>query len=570
MKRGRTIRWPSSVRPWRWLLFACACLLLCDLLYFRYLLWQWPNETAWDTEPLYQFEHRLRRLEADGLPVAAPSGQAGRSALRVVVLGSSVAVYGVLPERLRAELGRGLPREHRREVSVSLLGRQGMHWEQLLPLTSRILALKPDLLIVPTNMVDFRFERPLVLGLAPALEAGGAAREQALAQLARDLYDRPRVRLVSPNGSLDCCWQFLTGDARAQTFLASLSAAYRFGEIAGVPVRTWVSNRRGRGHSYLHYAGVPVGGQNVTLRGRTGAYFSLPVTDRLIRDGLELEAPPEMFARAPADAGPVNIDLRLVAGAASNVRPGESCPAGALRLQWRQQLRPGWQNIVLRGRANRGDALCASLSRTWHSSLQAAQLGVRLARNTGLGPGVSQHARRPLRQEDDRYLNYSNAQYRRSYRARLQSFGRAGMEYLHALERSRQYWSARDFDRDLPSVRAMASFVGRARAAGVPLLLVNSPENPLSFGEHGGGRFFRGYLDNFASLQVACGVGFGDFSRSLKMQYFYDSHHLSYHGAELFSVALAKSSLRFLGIEEGLTGTGPNAWVRPRRTKACL
>ena len=542
------VRGPTRSRHRRrnaaFLFSAAVVFISLDVLLFRLVLWQIPNESAWESEPLYSFEHRLRGWEQDSEWKQAARGP------RVLIVGSSIAAYGILPKVVSRELSRRLrPAESgpervrgpRADSRVVLLGRQGLHWVELRVLVRRLLAQKPDIVIVPTNMVDFRLERSLVLSRTADLLSNQAGRSaDALQALLRDEYDRPEVRLHAPLNALRCCFFRMGGDERAEALVGALVASFRFRAVWRKPLALLYSNRFGRGHSYLHYAGAAVGSGNVTHRGRTAGEFLLPVSLTLLASGLEIEAPPGLFA-VP---GAPRLELRLfraVPGESSHAPAG--CPRGTPRAKRTVELRRGWQNVPLLGLAVPGDVLCGRVSPLWWSDLAADLLGVRLARNTAAGPRTGLDEARPIRREDEQYRAYSDDQYRRSFQQRIMQFSRPGAEYLHALHQARLFWRERDFVRALPSAHALSEFRREVSEAGVRLLLVNAPENPISRALYDDSRWYSGYR---AFLSEAPAGSPGDFAfldsgALLPMQMFYDTHHLSYYGAERFSRAVAEA-----------------------------
>ena len=526
------------------LLVAACVFLVLDIILFRFVLWRLPNETAWESEPLYSFEYRLLALERSW------RRPAGDGVTRVLVAGSSIAAYGVLPDILARELERpsdtgtmrGAAVRANRSFDVALLGRQGLHWVELRVLARRLAALRPDVLIVPTNMVDFRLERALALFRRDdLLSADANRRAEALAVLGRDEYSRQEVRLHAPMAALACCFFRMSGDQRADTIMSTMSAAFRFRAVWRKPLRMLYRNRFARGHSYLHYAGASVGSGNVTHRGRTGAEFLLSVSAQLMAAGLEFEAPPQLFARAE----PVFLRLRVWSEKAHRSAPAgrsPSCPTSSPRAALSVRLRRGWQNVPLRQLVRKGDVLCGSISRSWWSELDADFLGLRLARNTGTGPRTGQDAHRPLRREDERYRDYSDEAYRSSFSERIMRFSRPGAEYLHALHRTRLFLREQAFDEALPSAQALAEFRREVTGSGIRLLLVNAPENPLSRKLYADSRWYREYTA-FLKRPPEGAPGrfaFLDAGDLLEMQMFYDTHHLSYYGAERFSRHLAR------------------------------
>ena len=498
------VHFPQATSVLRFLLSFTVFFLLLDILLFRFLLWRLPNETAWETQPFYNFEYQLRRLARE-----KPEEE-----LRMLILGSSVGLYSVLPRELSTFLNRRFSTDR---FQAHPLGRQGLNPLHLLAISDRILEARPDALVLPVNMVDFRLERPAVLGFGEGEVNEGALRRDLLG------YHEGEFRLLSPGGTLRSFGGDLDLGEKSATLAALASGAYRYRPVAFAPVGTWLSNRFSRGRSYLHYAGVPVGGGGVNRRGRTGLDFELVLTEALLRTGLEVEAPSQLFAKEKPF-----LKLLPVSGGTDVPIPGRTlCPTNPDSAQ-RIELRRGWQNIPVPGAP--GDLLCVSVRPGYESEADADTLGVRLARNAGRERPLRSPFVRPYRREDFLYRDYSDEEYLKSFEQRLQRFDRAGMEYLAALEATKKSLARRAFDPRIPTFAALKEFLERVERAGVPLLLVNAPENPVSLALYRDSEWYRGYLSFLRENGT-----FVDAGDLLPMQDFYDTHHLAWRGAERFT-----------------------------------
>lgn len=445
---------------------------------FRLVFALSPNDTAWETHPLYNFEAVFARTPSRG------SGDKARP--RIVIAGSSLATYGYLPQMLEEQ-----------GFDAVVAAHQGMHGLELAAHAERYASLMPDIVVIPVNMVDLRIERPMLLG--SVLE--GPARQNALQSLCTDLASMYGVTELAGTGLWREFPQCISLAQKAK-IAAGLSYAYRLRTLAR-PGWEASYSRLTRGKSYEHYAGMPVvdadGLLAVTHRGHVPLVFRVTVTDTLVRRGLDLEI--------LADSA-----LVTVSGAQS------------------KQLGRGWQRLAVSGRP--GDVLEVSLNRGVYFETFADTYAARLSQDMG-GRTVTRSANgtayRQRRREDELYERMDNAAYRKSFELRNLAFGRPGYEYLKALYDAKSYWAGRQFDSDLPAVQGLARFVRAIRAQGVRVVVVNAPENPLTLGLYSRTVYYAGYLQFLKELG---GADFLDASESLPMQMFYDYHHLSYGGAE--------------------------------------
>lgn len=503
---------------------AWAFFFLCvlEFAFFRNGLWYLPDETAWAGEAHYHFEHALQEVER----------QPRAGEFRVLVVGSSVALYSVLP----AELEHGL-RSHLRSgrLRLHLLAHQGMTPLHLRTYLSRLLATRPDLIIYPLNPIDLKLERPVLEGWMEGLYAGHEEnRAETLAAYESYLVSQPEFKEIAPFSHMRYYWRTLHRSLLAQDLLAGLVASYRYRDFAATSLGLLFENRLTRGRSYLYYAGVPVWGGNVTARGWTGREFSLPFTAPFREQGLLLEAPPGLH-RACALRG-------IVPHLSLEICDGRACKKET------HALTVGWQTIPI---LESGNWLKATLSCTFHSEEEATELGVRLARNAGRSWPAPRDDEREPRSTDDLYAAMNEAAYRRSFEERLLNFERPGMQYLHSVQIARGVWAGRAFDPELPAAAALREIVNRLQQAGVPLLLINSPENPLSMQWHGSGPWYRTYKEFLGALaEQAPGPGrLLDLDQEFRMQDFYDYHHLTYGGARAFGARVESALAPWLRLQ---------------------
>ncbi|MBX7058540.1 MAG: hypothetical protein K1X75_10785 [Leptospirales bacterium] len=508
-RRNRGLRYALRLPAIRLGLLFVVCYFALDALAFRFLLWRIPDESAWGDQPHFHFEYALRRLQA------SPRGDG----VRILVLGSSLALYSVQPLQLQSALNN---ERELQGAEVQVLAHQGMTPMHLNAMLDRILDLKPDLAILPTNSVDYHLEYPILHEDLAELDAGGDRRDQALARMAEDVLQAREIRELAPFGLARIYCAPAGLQVCSAALMSTLSAGYRYRFPAREALWALMENRFSAGRSYLNYAGAEIGEDGVTERGWTGRRFSAPLAQREISAGLRLEAPVELFLH-----GSPELSLSLV-------REGRTI------LVWSVSLQQGWNTLRLPDAAKAGDLLTGQLDRGWHSAQCSCELGLRLTRNAGLDTPRLRPEERVARREDRLYLSLNDTDYRASFEERLMRFDRAGMQYLHSLKIAKDVWASRDFDSGLPTARAFQELRQRLLSAGVRVLIINSPENPISLSWYRPSRWYSGWLEF-----LRCPSGSGDRCRlfdaasGMPMQLFYDHHHLSYYGARQFTEQLA-------------------------------
>lgn len=417
------------------------------------------------------------------------------------------------------------------------------------------------MIVLPVNMVDFRLERPLMIHELERLN--GPGRADALLALEADLY-HPEIRALAPWEALRQIRRLPSSENAYALFLARISALYRYKEIGLTAPRLFLSHRFTAGRSYMHYAGIPIGGDGVTKRGWTSRHFSFLVPDSVVAGGWDLQGHPA----TPAGA---ILTIRSISASAdesscrADALHGKAESAGDARGERRLPLRPGWQRVRL-DPADAGKRLCVTVSPGVWAEEEHDTLGVRLTELFGRKPGEARPFRE-VRREDVLFRSMTDSEYRISFEHRILKFDRAGMEYLNALEMAKKTWALRSFDPEIPALAAFARWKDATLAAGVNVLVVEAPENPISRNWLEGSEWARGF-SRFLSAEAPSAVqpalskadalkdrkrrghlSYADEIHLLPMQKFSDYHHLTFFGAETFSERLA---VRLRSLSESL------------------
>ncbi|MDH5655684.1 MAG: hypothetical protein OEZ34_07240 [Spirochaetia bacterium] len=493
----------------KFLLFFAASLFLLDAAFSRYLAWVFPNETAWGAEPHYNYEYRIRQIKRNRTS----------EDFLILIAGSSIAEYSINEEHLASLLNQEtflekLPSGKTRVV-VSLLTHQGQNSVNLLSTADRILSLEPDLVIHPVNMIEFRLERPLVLGNLHDLDQTGERKKNALDAFARSVVETEELKLLGPYGLLKYFSGYLTFDEKIRTMMSCLFATYRYRNILHVPFARYYKNRFGKKHSYHYYTGADVGGGGVNHNGHIGTEIEIQWNEIYQREGFEIQIYPQMITSS-------TVYLEYSRG----------CSGAYIR----KNLKPGWQKLFFEG-ISAGEIICMKIHPGIYSDFFADTLGGRLSDNSGTGPSRHSWVRK-LRREDDLYLQYTSSEYRASFEKRLMRFDRAGMAYLQAIMQSKKEMAKRQFDPEYPVFQAYFEWK-KIVSENAPLLIVNAPENPIALSWYAGTDWYRGYL-NFLACGELPNFQMYDESSGYPEQLFYDFHHMSWYGAEKFTERISR------------------------------
>lgn len=504
---------------YRSLFFFLLFFLILDRVVVDGLFRITPLASAWGEKPFYTFH--WNRLHT---PTKTPDE------FRIVIAGSSIASYGLLPELLEKELNR-VQKPGEKNIRVFLFSHQGMNPTHLFLQSDRLLSLEPDLVILPINMVDFRLERPLVLGLFDGLVTG--ERSRALETLRGDLLRLDDYLPMAPGPYLRFFYSDLDWDERARVLLLSAIQSYGRRDLLQTAAGSLYNRYMTSGRSYHHYGGLDPLEGGVSHTGWSSREFSFPLNGVLQEKGLLLQVGDTLIQEGDGKS-PI---LRIHGGRCDSPSPDGPQKSVALK--------PGWQRISLNEFPVDGP-VCFRSSKDFDSAERGFRVSFRLAGNTGFDPTRSLDRERPFRLEDQEFSTMDPVRYRESFEKRLWSFDRPGMEYLKMLLEAKKAWggSGRTFDEGLPAATDLVRFSSLLREKGVPLLLYNAPENPITLGLYRDSVWYETYLkylNNLPSLVSPEGKGgaIPDDSSSLPSTDFYDYHHLTYGGARSMTGKMA-------------------------------
>lgn len=466
--------------------------LLLVVLDLTFNLWFWhiPKLTGTAADYSYQYlydRQHLRGTKADGT-------------VRVVAFGSSVS-SALDPFQVESLLAaRGMPRP----VEVRRLTKPGSKpSDHHLVWKSEFADVEPDVVIGLFNLVDF---------VNPSFE--------------RDL--KPDIRYVLPPWrTLFERWRYVPTIAEKLQLAASgISNLYRYRrpiqsalEDNARALLRWASSRRSAASGYGWYDD-----------GYTTDRFGLRLTDAQ-GGAFEYYIHPAWIAQR----GKVGLRFSL-----------DGAP-----LAEREETTPGWKRLPLEGR--RDGLLQVTADSSWN--MRAAGLGEDL-RLLGV----------QLRAVPDRNLNHGRPPFRYALKTAsdvddfLRMGGATGVAY-------RERWQAAlagedDFGRRFRAYRdvklglreqpfepggeftALRDMVAQLTAAGVRVVLVNTPESPLLDGLDTS-PYYQAYLDFFRALaRDTPNLRFVDLHDALPAEDLNDWHHVNYVGqiklGPVFAAVLAE------------------------------
>lgn len=498
-------------------------LVLLDMFLFRFLLWQIPNESAWNTNHFYNFIYEWHRLESK--PKTKP---------RIIIVGSSIAYYSMDQSDLKKEISKRLGQEVDVEY-FSYAGKSPLYFYLFL---DELWKLKPDMVVYPINFIDFRLHRAYILNNHNSLDT---VDNSVLIADAVTEGEAPQAKYIFPWETLSEMWNYLSWDRRAELWIASLFKFYGYKDIYWEPLSSLYNHRFGRNSSYHGYAGVEIP-ERVNSLGWTGKDFSFPLTHKIVKEGFWIEVVSEILKK-----GPLSLSIRSSDGVIRETINFHS---------------PGWQKVYLtsdfwRERNQDKEQVHVELSQTWNAyeadgflkDYHWDEMGVRLTQIHGLDhPKSNQQYLREERKEDLRYLGMDDDTYRGyfSYRLLQDLHLRPGIGYLVELAQAKKRLNQESFSPML-HFQYLQKISNSFRKKEIPLLLINNPENPISLEWYKESKWYKGYLDYLQSMNVGS-VHFVDLKDELKMQDFSDFHHFTFTGMKKMNSIYVEKILDFFAL----------------------
>jgi hypothetical protein len=447
-------------------------LLLLDVT-FNAWFWRIPKLTGSAADYTYQYLYDLQNLRGTKEPATT----------RVVVFGSSVssAFDPWQVQSLLAAHGQGGKIEVRRLTKPgSKPSDHRLVWQAELD------AIKPDIAVIVFNLVDF---------LNPSFE--------------RDL--KPDIRYILPPwAALTRRWKYIpTVAEKVELVTASASNLYRFRK----PLQSALEDHAKTLWRWAR-SGPPAGGYGWYADGYTADRFGMPIA---AGERFEYYVHPAWIAQRGTIHLRFTLDDELIAE--------------------RDETEPGWKTLPVA--AERGGFLQMTADSVWSPRAAGERDDTRLlaVRLRTAPPEGLNHGRAPFRyelrtpSEPDRFLRMGDATgeaYRQKWLATLEAndeFARRFRAYrdVKLALRGRRFEPVGEF-------AELKRMVGELSAAGVMVVMVNTPESPLLEGLDAS-PYYRDYLQFFREVaRDTPGVRFIDLHDALPAEDLNDWHHVNFVG----------------------------------------
>lgn len=473
-------------------------LIFTDRLVFGNIIWNLPNESAWGTNYFFNFEYEYR---------SALKKKVSPDTKRMLITGSSLAAYSFDAEKI----SEYLKERSGQKISTDILSYAGMTPLDMYLQKDKFLALKPDIIVIPVNFIDFRIHRAYILNPSGT---NFDADENILLKDAVDFYEAQQSKYLFPGQALTETVGKVPFEQSAAYLNSFVFLFYRYREIYLENLRNLYNHRFGRNTSYHAYQGAEIGG-GISHLGWTGRHFSFIMKKYMQKDGFYIQIVPEILI-----SGPLKTVFRSKDSVQEEVFSS-----------------PGWKKILLKEDFHPETEISAELSSVWVPFLAKEdrfdyareEMGVRLQQTFGLeAPKQNLHSKREERSEDRRYEKMSRENYREYFYYRLLADPekRPGIGYLTALKNAKQRIAKEKF-KPILQFKYLQKTAEYYSSQNIKVFIINNPENPLSLEWYSESEWYSEHLKFLRSLENR-NVHFIDIHGMLKEQDFSDFHHFTY------------------------------------------
>ncbi|WP_246051939.1 hypothetical protein [Leptospira idonii] len=480
--------------------------LVLDYLVFNQLYFYLPNEMEWDTSPWYNFEKKRKDLKADSSPN------------KVIVTGSSVALYSVLPDVLN--------RRANGSYNVDFYSHVAMAPSDLYYYKEDIVKTNPKMVMYVLNLADFQWEYVFI-------ENGKFRFEKKL--WIDEFADRYPAKLFYPLEFLKDYFFDIGRKKISKLAAKSLFYASRYRVFFWDPIDTYIENHFRSGRSYNKYQGsLPKEG--IWSKGWTKLSASMQCDiSKKEEDSIFFsrnhskikfsfyQTEEDAFKKLPL----VHSEERIFS------------KSGWVGIAWKSFSLPSSQSYFLKLEVLEGDttAKAADLFRTGKDY----PVGVRLSHYFCKEPSYADRSylREPY-YDEVRFTEMTSEEYDEDYFQRmLESADQRNELYrLNVLRQNKKKIGTTKFEAWMEYTRVL-EISDYFKEKNIPFVLVLAPENPVESVLYTKSEWFQGMTTHLRTHIESNGQNFHnevDFS-SVK-QMFFDPHHMTYDGAYAFQPTL--------------------------------
>lgn len=475
-------------------IFIISCLFLLvlktiDWLLLDKLFFKIPNQMEWDTSPWYNFlDHRKKigfQPEENG----------------VIVIGSSIALYSVLPSELNSE---------KAPYRVEMYSHVAMAPTDAYYYLPNIISKKPKTVVYVFNPADFQLEF--------LEQISDTELEFQYEKWLRHFAWRHPARLIYPN---EFVWDYFSDLSKTEIYkLLGKGFLYinRYREFFWDPIDSYIERNFRSGRSYHIYTGsMPKEG--IWSHGWTKQSFTLACEEK--------NGKWEDSIYIPQDNSTLTIQY------------GDTEPNKVF------YEKKGWKSIEFifpENYSSKKFNITLSIDKSYSSRLadnkpygREYPVGIRLSQNfCSTQRKVDYSYNRPNFLDEERFHELSIPEYREDYYERMykDSDQRPELSRMKVLAEKKELIKDMEF---IPwiEVERFAAIKESLDREGIEFILILSPENPIEIEKYRNYNWYYGMLEYFGNLSKG---HFFDASILLPDERkFSDPHHLTLEGSIEFS-----------------------------------
>ncbi|PJZ70627.1 hypothetical protein CH373_06695 [Leptospira perolatii] len=481
------------------ILLLSYCIL--DRFLLPAVLFGFPNELEWDTSPWFNFLEKRRKIKFR-------EEQNG-----VLVVGSSVALYSVLPQKLNEVFASKFGKE---KVLAEFYAHPAMTPSDFYYYKEDAVSKNPKLVFYILNPADLQLDY--------VIEKKGRVDFDEASLLKDSISGRHQNRFLYPDAffwdHLGSIWKL--GSSHFYSLLSkSLFLLSRYRSFLYDPFDVWIEHHFRSGRSYHYYTGIPPK-QGIYLRGWAKPEFDI---ECVVQDGKFKQS---IFTQKK------ETRVQIFSEKKDTLYFDQIFP------------KSGWTNIEFDVKENSNFVKLHFVATPSVTSDEvdarifgvSENYGIRLSQNfcrATILKNISYD--RILGIDDSRISGFSDQKYTEDYERRLyrNPENESALTRLKVLRKSKMLLSkSSDFfpNSELEKLRKAVEYLQKS---GIHVVIVNSPENPIERSLYEKSKWYLGYLNHLQSLVKEKGTFIDAGSLSNEKRDFLDPHHLTYQAAERMS-----------------------------------
>ncbi len=485
--------------------------LILDYLFFQRIFLALPNEVEWGESPWYNFAHRANELQEN----------ADKANNRVLILGSSVALFSVLPETLNSNAD-GL-------WQFSFLSHVAMAPTDAYYYLPYILSAKPKQVFYFLNFGDLQWEHTKISGDIVQFDEDSWRVDFALRNPAKVFY---------PRAFLKDHYSGLSKKTNLTLLSKSLLNVNRIRSFFLHPMEAWIENHLRGGRSFSQYQGsMPVEG--VWARGWVGPVASMECDSPSFEKN-SIFVPGKnssiraILSESKEQDSPIEIDLSFSESGWQRIADNSEFEIKTKEiLERNKQI---FLKLVLK------TPPYESRSLDFAPYGKSYPIGFRLSQGfCKSNPDYrNQSYIRRNYFEDTRLESMRDSEYDEEYVQRFETDkeARPALGRLNLLNQRKREVNNFTFETN-PEIERALHLVQSLEKNGIQTTLILSPDNPLESKLYSEGLWFKGFKAHLQKEVQSTGGDFADWTNAIpRKQLFLDPHHLTYKGAGILSYKL--------------------------------